>query len=277
MLQPIGENSVAVVYGDCAEHGKWEHETAMIAGRKIGGRCPKCFQAEMDRSDQGKQVERKAAHIARLISSSGIPPRFRNRTFENFHATTGAQRMVLERSKRYADNFPRALQAGASLALIGEVGAGKTHLACAIAGQVIRQHGRSVYFTGVYDMILRVKDSFRKDSQESEASITRELLKVDLLILDEIGAQFGTDFEKVFINNVINSRYGACRPTIILSNLNESLLTEYLGTRVLDRLREGGGGTLLLNWESYRERVAKDQLLPNPHVKPLDGFEVGDQ
>jgi DNA replication protein DnaC len=90
----------------------------------------------------------------------------------------------------------------------------------------------------------------------------RSFAQVDLLILDEVGVQFGTEFEKVIITDIINRRYSDMRPTIIMSNLTSDELSEYLGARVVDRMYEGGGGVLAFDWESYRSKVAKDRDLP---------------
>ena len=45
------------------------------------------------------------------------------------------------------------------------------------------------------------------------------------------------------------------KPTILLSNLNIEGLGEYLGERVMDRLREGGGKMIAFDWDSYRRNV----------------------
>ena len=74
----------------------------------------------------------------------------------------------------------------------------------------------------------------------------------DLLIIDEVGVQRGTDYEKDIMFDVINDRYENLRPTIILSNLSVEETKAHLGERVFDRLRENGGKAFLLNWNSYR-------------------------
>lgn len=75
---------------------------------------------------------------------------------------------------------------------------------------------------------------------------------LDLLILDEIGAQLGTDWERLMLFKIINERYKQVLPTILISNLDRGQLSDYLGARIVDRMSEGGGTTLTLDWESYR-------------------------
>lgn len=95
----------------------------------------------------------------------------------------------------------------------------------------------------------------------------------DLLILDEVGVQFGTDYEKVIITDIINRRYNDMRPTIILSNLDELELCDYLGARVMDRMFEGGGGVIAFGWDSYRAKVAKDEALPRGSYQTPDWMQ----
>ena len=80
----------------------------------------------------------------------------------------------------------------------------------------------------------------------------------DLLIIDEVGVQRGSDFEKETFFDVINERYENMRPTIILSNLTIEEIKVFLGERVFDRLRENGGKAFLLDWPSYRAEATYD-------------------
>ena len=75
---------------------------------------------------------------------------------------------------------------------------------------------------------------------------------VDLLIVDEVGVKAGTENEKQIIFNVLNERYNNVLPTVLISNLRENEVKTYLGERVWDRLKEGGGNVLILNGESQR-------------------------
>jgi DNA replication protein DnaC len=54
--------------------------------------------------------------------------------------------------------------------------------------------------------------------------------------------------------DVINARYGAQRPTLVISNLDLAGLREDLGERVLDRLRENDGRMLVFKGKSWRAK-----------------------
>lgn len=70
--------------------------------------------------------------------------------------------------------------------------------------------------------------------------------------------QFGSDAEKLILFEIINGRYEAVKPTILLSNLNIDGLKGYMGERVVDRLREGGKADRF-DWPSYRLNASQGE------------------
>lgn len=270
--QPIRFEMVELI-GTCATHGNWTRTAPGILAKKIEGKCPECEKA----AEEGRAAEeaarlqsgaksKKARQIGKLLDGSEIPRRFRGRTFENYRveddAAESGQALALKRSKAFAENFPKAMELGASFVFCGKPGTGKTHLACAIGNHVMEAFGHSVSFITVFEVAQRIKATYRDGNNKTETDVMRSFAQVDLLILDEVGVQFGTKFEEVIITDIINRRYADMRPTIILSNLNSDELSEYLGARVVDRMYEGGGGVLAFDWTSYRSKVASDKALP---------------
>lgn len=146
---------------------------------------------------------------------------------------------------------------------IGLPGTGKTHLAVGIGLEVMEHHGAAVLFTTVMRAVRRVKDTWGRDSRESESEAIAALVFPDLLILDEVGVQFGSDTEKLLLFDILNERYERRRPTILMSNLALDDAEEggrvvpgiksYLGERVFDRLREDGGQYVVFDWPSHRK------------------------
>ena len=78
------------------------------------------------------------------------------------------------------------------------------------------------------------------------------LVYPDLLIIDEIGVQFGSEFEKNLIFDILNERYENRRPTLLLSNLTVPEVRAFLGERIYDRLKEDGGRCVSFDWQSHR-------------------------
>lgn len=255
----------------CATHGDYRGTAVHIVGKWHNAPCPKCIQdrkAADEVAEKQRQAHQRAARVMRLTEQACIPKRFRERTFANFRAETDGQKRALQVSKAYAERFEDRLAHGGGLVFCGKPGTGKTHLACAIANHVI-QTGRSALFGTVIQAVRSVKETYRKDAATTERQAINELIAPNLLVLDEVGVQFGTETEKMILFEILNGRYEEMRPTIVLSNLAQSELGDYLGARIIDRLQEGGGVVVAFDWESYRNQVHKDGELPTANVQPV--------
>lgn len=223
-------NLIRLVKGNCPIHGE-------ITGRLLQGNrmeCPKC-------ADGRARME---------AAATGIPRRFICKSLDEYTAETPGQQKALSTAKGYAKGFEQAHLEGAGLLFVGGVGTGKTHLACGIANHV-RASGRSVLYTNARHAVGSIKDSWRRDSAVSETAARQRFITPDLLILDEIGVQFGTEAERVLLFDIIDGRYGRMQPVIVISNLDLPALDEMLGKRSVDRLRENGQ-LVRFQWESYR-------------------------
>lgn len=267
----------------CEKHDlDWVCEFTKIGGRVLEGECPECLKERVERErieDQlrmakearQRQVEYERHCLERRISSSLIPHKYLTRTFDNYRAETPAQLKALTACQRFAEDFYGCQRTGAGLIMTGRPGTGKTHLACAIANAVIERGHTSVFITAS-KMIRKIRETYRRDSEFTEQQIIDSLRDVDLLIIDEVGVQRGTESEEHLLFEVLNERNSVFAPTIILSNLTAEEIKSYIGERAMDRLREGGGKLVVFDWDSYRARVAKDSDLPGAeyplHQKP---------
>ncbi|HWK70014.1 MAG TPA: ATP-binding protein [Burkholderiaceae bacterium] len=237
----------------CETHG--EYKAMRYKFGWIG--CAQC-QEEKQRAEQEEQQRQQQAEWAQrrlqnIFDRAAIPTRFADRTLDAYKAELPGQAKALKVCRDYVTAFDAG--AGTSLIFVGGVGAGKTHLAVGIAKELMQRH-MTALFMSVMGAVRSVKETYRRDSDTSEREAIANLIEPDLLILDEVGVQFGSDTEKMILFEIINGRYENRRSTIVISNLAIEPLTEYLGERVVDRLREDGGRMVVFDWPSYRRQAA---------------------
>jgi len=135
---------------------------------------------------------------------------------------------------------------------MGNVGTGKGHLSAAIINEIVKS-GFSALYTKMPRLLREIKDTFNHNSEITQGEIICRIEKVDLLVIDEVGIQFGTDTERMIIYEILDSRYEDMMPTILTTNVKEiKTLEKLLGERIIDRFYEGESKILLFDWESYR-------------------------
>jgi len=254
--KPFRVNDLLVVdpeirHGNCPDHGKYESRNII---RMVWSGCPVCAieqQATRQIEEAEKAASEKHQAWQRRLGEAGIPERFKNRTLVSYQAASEGQKRALAFAASYADQFDKVAETGRSAIFCGKPGTGKTHLAVGVALQVMGK-GRCAMFTTVQRAMRRVKDTFRKGAEESESEAIAMLTYPDLLIIDEIGVQFGSEFEKNLMFDILNERYEKRRPTLLLSNLTVQEVKAFLGERIYDRLKEDGGQCVPFDWASYR-------------------------
>lgn len=238
----------------CETHGIYESRNLF---RSVWSGCPKCAadaQAVRQREEAEKEAQDRHARWQRKLGEAGIPDRFKTRTLACYTASNEGQKRALEFATQYAEQFGKSLETGRGAIFCGKPGTGKTHLSVGIALAVM-ERGGSALFTTVQRMVRRMKETFRKDSEESERDVIGMLVYPDLLIIDEIGVQFGSDFEKNLMFDILNERYEKRRPTLLLSNLTAQEVKAFLGERIYDRMKEDGGQCVSFDWASHRGKA----------------------
>jgi DNA replication protein DnaC len=239
----------------CQEHGEF---TAIKTPVNTWTGCPACREIEQKRADDERRAQQERdwqeRRAKQLLGRAAIPPRFADRRLSNYVPQCEQAKRALAVAKEYAENFELMLESGSGLILCGGVGTGKTHLATGIAHEIMARDFAPV-FTSVMGSVRVVKETYNRDSNLSERDAIRSFIEPDLLILDEVGVQFGSDTEKLILFEIINGRYEEVKPTIVISNLAKDALAQFLGERSFDRLREGGGRLVAFDWPSYRRQA----------------------
>ena len=241
----------------CSIHGEYIQTTYK------NGRITKCPDCERENEEQRiadentklkeEAEKRKSRRIDELLGNSGIPKRFQDKTLKNYQLSSPEQIEVFNGVVAFLNEF-KAHQghSGRCMTMLGNTGTGKTHLACAVALCVIKRYGGTARFSSVSEINRLVRESKSYNAKHSETEVIEAFGNYDLLIVDEVGIQSGSDAESRALFDVFNARYQNMNPTIFISNLNKDQLKAALGERIYDRIKEGGGVILGFDWDSYR-------------------------
>jgi DNA replication protein DnaC len=242
--------------GNCPTHGPFAIRSIDLGFKTIRvERCPACSQEDADRESAAMEAKARAERQAKIearLDQAGIPALFRDRTFANYEVKSSAQERAWERFHAFAMGFRNHLKSGTVLLGMGKVGTGKSHLACAVANELMAR-GHTAYFTSTARLFTKIRGTWAKSSEISEEQMLKQFESIDLMILDEVGLQRGTDDEQRTLHELLEARRLNCKPTILLTNLDGANVKQYLGERFWDRLSESGV-SVIFNWESHRKQ-----------------------
>jgi len=173
--------------------------------------------------------------------------RYKDCSFDNFKSNTDISK--LKNPKDIKNN----------IIIIGGVGTGKTHLAYAILNMLAekKHYSEADYYISDYVLYTTVKEIIDniKAQWNNENEYIREVLRdyktIPLLIIDEIGVQYGSESERIELFEIFNERYNNMLPIIAISNYGRKQIEKILGLRICDRLF-GGADIIELTGESHR-------------------------
>lgn len=284
LVVPEGSQGRAV---ECPSHGA--HQTVIrehhrFAARQFPGvnlqgtqaeddRCPACFQA-LEKARDGIRAEarqlieknERGRWWLTCCESAGIGDRELGYTLNSLVARSDEQGRAIAHCKAMIEALKEGTPAP-SLIMLGKPGTGKSLIASAALASAL--HVRFPYpevqpigyrhkdgLRGLYvsaaGMFRMIRATWSKDSKQSEGDVLERLYNLDLLVIDEMGIQAGSENETQIMFDVLDGRHRAMKPTIFLSNLPLDELKLYLGERVMSRLRQDGGKLIAFNGEDQR-------------------------
>uniref|UniRef100_A0A6V7KGP8 AAA+ ATPase domain-containing protein n=1 Tax=Bracon brevicornis TaxID=1563983 RepID=A0A6V7KGP8_9HYME len=185
------------------------------------------------------------------MEECGVGRRFASASLDNFNSTNDAAQEVLNACTQFVDEWGLIYKNGSNLLMIGRPGTGKTHLAVAIMRGLMENYETDVYMTTAQRVIRAMRDSWRQNSERTEYDVIGFYCEKELLVIDEIGMQHGTDSERLLVSEIINTRYERMLPCILISNFTRDELDGFLGYRAMDRVMESVS-VLPFAWDSYR-------------------------
>jgi DNA replication protein DnaC len=174
--------------------------------------------------------------------ASVIPPRYRGVGFDRPPISDMAGNMetkaAVGKVREFISRLDENLGAGRGLWLFGDTGTGKTTLAMLISKTAL-EAGRSVAIYSLPKLLARIRRTYDSEpGGDSYLSFFERLTAVDLLHIDDLGAEKRSDWVLEQLYALINERYEAQRSMLITTNLPHQELEEQIGPRTVSRLSE---------------------------------------
>jgi DNA replication protein DnaC len=205
--------------------------------------CPRCGGDGflLDEHGDAAPCECRATRLRRARStgvSSVIPRRYRGASFDRAPVTELSPDVVRP-VRAFCRNLGENVRNGRGLWFMGDVGTGKTTLAMIVSKEALKC-GFSVAIYSVPRLLAEIRDSYDASTGErSYAAFFSQLVEVDLLHLDDLGAEKQTDWVLEQLYSLVNERYEQERSIVVTTNLIETgALEQQLGRRTVSRLTE---------------------------------------
>jgi DNA replication protein DnaC len=174
--------------------------------------------------------------------ASAIPPRYRGVSFDRppvsdmaSHAET---REAVKKVRGFTDNLDSNLGTGKGLWLFGDTGTGKTTLAMLVS-KAATEMGHSVAIYSLPKLLARIRRTYEDEAgSDSYGAFFERLTSVDLLHIDDFGAEKRSDWVLEQLYSLVNERYEDERSIMLTTNLAVDKLEDQIGARTVSRLTE---------------------------------------
>ncbi len=195
--------------------------------------------------DVARECECRAPRLRRGRSrgvASVIPPRYRGVSFDrppvSDMARDPALRAALGEVRSFVDDLDERLADGRGLWIFGDTGTGKTTLAMLVSKMAL-EVGHSVAIYSLPKLLARIRRTYDSEpGGDSYLAFFERLTSVDLLHIDDLGAEKRSDWVLEQLYALINERYEAQRSVLVTTNLPHEKLEDQIGSRTVSRLSQ---------------------------------------
>jgi DNA replication protein DnaC len=165
---------------------------------------------------------------------------------------------LLREVRAYVRHIDERLDEGRGIWFVGNVGTGKTTLAMLIS-KAAMEADRTVAIYSLPRLLGMLRDTYDDDAQFSLNELIGQLCSVDLLHIDDVGAEQSSSWVLEQLYTIVNTRYEDGRAILLTTNLDRKELEDQIGARTVSRIYEICGGDPLPMW-------GDDHRLPH-HVR----------
>lgn len=229
------------------------HETLLTIAQSCFPGVINQLKIKLDDTEQSSM----SLSLTEQASAAGIPPKYytANLTdiFQHYHQQVKNAQLI----KAYAQKFNSVKEKGTNLLFCGDVGTGKTYMACALINDLIHRKFHCK-FERVSHLVRGIQASFQPNTPYTEQELINRYVRYDLLVIDEIGLQRHTESTLLILSEIICERADYFKPIVLISNWpakgndENPGIREMLGNRIYDRLLDCGSRVLPFDWDSYR-------------------------
>ena len=212
----------------------------------------KCRAEEIKREKELQRRRNLEDRIQHLISEGVYDRGYSSCTFEN---DNGKDPKISKVCRRYVDKWDEVFEKNIGLLFYGPKGTGKSFMAYAIANALIDKCV-PVCITS-FPRLLNAAVSIDKRQQ-----LIDHLCNYNLLVIDDLGTERGSDYSLEQMFNIINTRYTVKKPLIVTTNLPLDTLSntsDLAYSRIYDRILEMCPVHFKMTGESRRTAIAKQQ------------------
>lgn len=238
----LGKLEIRQVKCNCVLHGPYLSNQVFLGGKlKEISECPECFklkEAQRALDEEKARKEETARNRKERIKETRMPLEYQSKAFSTFIQETDSQKEAFNLAKRFVNGWEKARAGGYGLLFLGGCGTGKTHLACAIMLELLERY--VIFYPRYYkasEIFSAVRSTYQNGASTNEEETLKFFSSIQLLVIDEVGIQKGSEAEKRILFSILDNRVTSNKPTILLSNLGPKALAELLGDRLYDRIR----------------------------------------
>jgi DNA replication protein DnaC len=179
----------------------------------------------------------KASRAASLRLGTGIPKRFRGVGFDR-KPIADMDPTLTRQIRGFVRDIDANLAKGRGLWMFGDVGTGKTSLAMLVSKAAL-EAGRSVAIYSMPRLLADIKETYEDRSESSYMQLFDRMVGVDLLHIDDLGAEKRTEWVLEQVYSIINERWQEQRSVVVTTNLIDvDELRDQIGARTVSRLHE---------------------------------------